>query len=311
MYLPILVVVAKCFGDAYGSALTAWNILSNTAMALLPPLLEHWREKYGLNGALLLLGAFTWNIMLCGVLTPRDSEQDPTDSDKRLEGSADNQKVDENCSVSESRKLQQHVIAAHPTLRFLYLAQFCNMFVLISWAMFLLPYGVEKGHRQGDAVILSTIGGIGVVLGRILIFLVFYWKYHNSLMMIVTPLLLLVSSFILLTQIEELPFLCLLSFISGASVGFISSWIFAYTRYVTCFAHFQSASAWSSVVLGVGIISSGLVSGNVYKIIQINNVSVLFSVGKYSKLYSLLLFLLLFLHVVAVNLIYDVLLYYR
>ncbi|XP_071837089.1 monocarboxylate transporter 4-like isoform X1 [Apostichopus japonicus] len=267
-HIPLYIAVREVFDDSFGTAMSAICFTANIGMAVLPPLLEYLREKYGLAGALTLFGALMWNQILSGVLIQSRKSQSHTgkDSDEEGENSLRAPKQQKLSTPAYDSGGIYDAMVAHPTILCLYAAQLTHMFLSNSCAMFLIPYAVEKGYTQGEAVLLTTFGGCGMLLGRAVIGLVFYLKWQSRLIVMTSPIVLLMSNLLLAICTHEFVLLCFASGVIGFCLGYTSSWMFSYGKYITCLPHFNSTAAWSMICIGTAVISSGPSLGFVHDI---------------------------------------------
>ncbi|KAJ8048157.1 Monocarboxylate transporter 12 [Holothuria leucospilota] len=246
LFLPTMVALAKSFGSSFGTALSICALVSNIGMAVLPPLLEHWREKYGLPGSVALLGALMWHQVICGFLLPvrqkttEVSANNPVLEDGTGPEQDDTEMPSHDLSSSPStpsKPRQTNFILAHPSLLFLYITQFFHMIILMAWAMFLVPYGVSKGYPPSVAVLLSTIGGAGVFIGRALAIFVFHWGLSGSLYVILSPMLVLPFLFGVCVYTGNFLLIGLMSIAIGTCLGLLATWMFAFVRDSVCLIH--------------------------------------------------------------------------
>lgn len=269
--LPTVVALAESFGIQYGTVISVCGLVSNTGMVVLPPLLEFSRGHFGLKGSLYLSGALLWNQILCGFLLPassgRSSAQqnnyDETDNDTEqpIDDKSDNGDTMPSNDNTALVAKQPNMITSHPALLPLIASQFFNMITFMGWSMFLIPFGISKGYKPSVAVYLSSIGGFGVFVGRTVIIFIFHFKLMSSLPVMLTPTLLLPCMLIFGTFLESFLHIGMVSFTVGICLGFLTTWMFAYIRNVVCGHHFKSATALSSVFIGLGVVITGLISG--------------------------------------------------
>ncbi|XP_071837087.1 monocarboxylate transporter 12-like isoform X2 [Apostichopus japonicus] len=270
--IPLYIAISDSFGDSFGTVMSVTGFFANIGIAVVPPLLEYWREKYGLAGALTLFGAFMWNQILSGVLIQSKANTEHSNDDKynpiRDEEGDDilPSQPEESATAAKNSGGIYQAIVSHPTMLCLYAAQFFHMFVFTSWSIFLLPYGVEKGYEQGDAVLLSTFGGSGILLGRAVIMFVFYLKWQSSVVVIVLPNVLLMATFVLTIFTQKFFSLCFESCVMGICLGYTTSWMFCYGKDIACLPHFNSTAAWSMLCLGFGVTFSAGISGFIHDI---------------------------------------------
>lgn len=95
--------LAEAFADNFGLMFTTAITLSNVSMVIMPLLLDYWLQTHGLQSAVALLGALTWNCIPCGLLFKTSSPR----SWKRI--SNGNRGLDINDKVeNESSEQQRH-----------------------------------------------------------------------------------------------------------------------------------------------------------------------------------------------------------
>lgn len=272
--LVTTVDLGETFGDQFGIVFSISTLISSVAMMLMPLLLDYWLRIYGLSWAVALLGALMWNNVPCGLMLFENYTSiwrcdDPNrrilpNQDLGLPGTS-SQANDECPTPSQSPK-GRNILLAHPSLTFAILTRLFNSVILFAWAIYLVPFGVSKGYSPSTAVFLSTSGGAGIFVGRTICIFVYHFQLMHSLPINVGGVVASLCMMVAFNIAESFSSLCTLSFVAGALVAYLGSWMQAYTIYVVCKKHFKTAVALSNSITGAGIVAAGIISGIRHKI---------------------------------------------
>ncbi|XP_072015032.1 monocarboxylate transporter 13-like [Amphiura filiformis] len=119
-------------------------------MMFLPPLSE-WRiREYGWRSTLALIAAFSLNAVPASAILRKPSWV-----------------RDEQKSETLRSKLKLELFAMYPAFATFQIIFLLNGLMYTTWVIFLVPHAITKGLSLNKAVYLSTIGGIGLLLGRL------------------------------------------------------------------------------------------------------------------------------------------------
>ena len=179
MFYPTYLCLQAHFLETFPTASTISGLFEFVGIAVLPPVLQSVKERYGLGESLILYGAILWNMIVVGMCfrePARGSQQRrEATSDKNQQGIP----VLKFCSV----------FSKHRNFGILLLMEFLAYNVFLSWALFLVSLGTSSaGLSEDQAVLLSTFGGIGGFLGKISAILLFYFERMNPYTSSVIPL---------------------------------------------------------------------------------------------------------------------------
>ncbi|KAJ8021115.1 hypothetical protein HOLleu_40889 [Holothuria leucospilota] len=177
-----------------------------------------------------------------------DSRQEINNS---LAGSKQNEDVF--CGISYLAKLPSFVL-----LLFIHCI-ICYNFV--SWAIFLVPYGVSLGFRPDVVVFLSTAGGIGGFWGKVSLLAVFYCDVGNTLVLFVVPAFTFTVGLIGYIFTTNYFLLLASSIISGFSIAFAEGAASAVLPHFICRCHLRQGIAFSYLCTGIFFQTSGILSG--------------------------------------------------
>ena len=154
------------FGVASGIAFTGGAI----GMIIFPPLTEYLITLFGWKSAILLFGAVCFNVCVAGVFMkqPKNSAyKSLPQSDKSEEQNCKNGKLFKFKRTFVSY-LGFSILSKEPIL-ITYLASFCLWCIALSgWVIFLVSYTMSLGYPAQTGSFLSSIGGVGTLIGRLM-----------------------------------------------------------------------------------------------------------------------------------------------
>ena len=148
-------------------------------MICLPPISEYFIQLYGWRSAMFIFAAINLNICVAGALM-RQPEMNRyhllSDDEKTAKTIAENQSSgrdrDGKC-MHLFQILKRYsgvsVLAAYPILTIYFCVIGFDQVVLTGWVLFLVSYTNAKGYTVQTATFLSTLGGVGALLARILL----------------------------------------------------------------------------------------------------------------------------------------------
>ncbi|XP_022110734.1 monocarboxylate transporter 13-like [Acanthaster planci] len=183
---PLMDYFPDTFATANGVSLSGGTI----GMMVIPPLMEYLVECYGWRSALALLGAFSFNHVVCGALLrplhskPRKYDLLPSHNDdvdpkylKSSSQSSNSQRermtsrvsVKKICSILLEflRDRFDTEVLTEPVFVLYQLTTILNGMVYSMWHLFLIPQGIELGFGDRPAAFLATYGGLGSLVGRL------------------------------------------------------------------------------------------------------------------------------------------------
>ena len=157
--------IPKYFPDDTNNVFGFINALGTIGMMILPPVVQFLIQLYGWQGAMMLLGAFNANCIVCSLLIrPRNQTEQVAYTKLR------------NDSITEKQTRFQTLIEF---LRFVFLKRPKFIIILIAdllagmifsgWVIFLVQHATSKGVSDQLAAFLSSSGALGVIVGRLMV----------------------------------------------------------------------------------------------------------------------------------------------
>ena len=142
-------------------------------MIILPPFAEYLITLFGWKSAILLLGAACFNVCVAGVIMrqPKNSAYKSLPQSDKSE--KQNGKDGKNRKFSIFKRtvisyLGFRILSKEPVL-IIYLVSFCLWSIAMSgWVIFLVSYTMTLGYSPQTGSFLSSIGGVGTLIGRLI-----------------------------------------------------------------------------------------------------------------------------------------------
>ncbi|KAJ8046546.1 hypothetical protein HOLleu_05243 [Holothuria leucospilota] len=171
--------------------------------------------------------------------------------------------------VIEVLKKMKNLLDFSPVLKHPIYAIFVLIYSLFSynfvaWAIFLVPFGKSIGLSPEAAVILSTAGGLGGLVGKLAVFFLFYFRKMNSMTSSLVPALM---AFVGLTgYLFSINYAVLL--LSSGAFGFSCAYSDTalcglIPRYI-CKTHLKQGTVLSYLFSGIFAQLGGIMSGELF-----------------------------------------------
>lgn len=262
------------FQEEFATFYSVRELFTFIGVTTVPVLVDTLRSTYGFYGSYFILGGISFNTVVCGVLMvpvqnnsrlkPRNAPTtiNLTDRERKYKKSITSQLF----GVIEGLKRMKSLLDFSPVLKHPIYAIFLLIHGLFSynfvaWALFLVPFGKSIGLSPEAAVILSTSGGLGGLVGKLAVFFPFYCRKMNAMTSSLVPAF--VAFIGLIGYLLSTNYAVLL--LSSGAFGFS----FAYSdtalnglipRYV-CKTHVKQGTVLSYLVNGIFMQVSGIMSG--------------------------------------------------
>ncbi|XP_038053871.1 monocarboxylate transporter 13-like [Patiria miniata] len=184
---PLMDYFPESFATANGVSLCGGTI----GMMVIPPLVEYLVEEYGWRTAFALLGAFSFNYVVCGALLrplhPMRTNYsrlpgqtyDADAATPELRNQFDDRLLpDRKKSRVNFKKVFSIILEvirerfdtralADPIFIIYQVACVLNGMLYSMWHLFLIPQGLELGFGDEPSAFLATYGGLGALIGRL------------------------------------------------------------------------------------------------------------------------------------------------
>ena len=171
------VLIAKHFtSDVQITAIGVSSSGGAVGIMIFPPFAEYLQDMYGWRGVLLIFGAINANIIVCGAIMQStkvyhalNSYEDVTRLKKT---SSVSNTATCTCITSIKNKLASilepfSIIKETPIFTTFIMARFLSGIVYTGWSIFLMPHAILKGIPPLQSALLSSMGGIGAIVGRL------------------------------------------------------------------------------------------------------------------------------------------------
>ncbi|KAJ8036077.1 hypothetical protein HOLleu_19944 [Holothuria leucospilota] len=268
------------FKTNYQSLNSIRKLFAYVGITLIPPLVELLRSKFGFNGAYLILGAICWNGVVCPLLLKDDkthqkcscSHSSKKKSYDLLNGntSGDSHK-DQDTQTKDKGKLivcnlrLLSSVTSHPLYSGLILTEGLFYYNFVIWAIFLVPFGRSVGLKPSAAVFLSTAGGFGGLIGKLVAFLVCYVDKMNAISAFLVPALLCNCGVFGYIITKNSLSLYIFSSICGFSFAFSDTALSGMVPRYVCSYHLRQGAAIGYIVTGTFMQLGGIISGQSLK----------------------------------------------
>ncbi|KAJ8029981.1 Monocarboxylate transporter 7 [Holothuria leucospilota] len=237
------------------------------------------------------MGVILWNTVAGGVgLIHRTS---PTKQDKLQTNSSKAKEVtEEGSEVIKSEQLQNRetvpllipkaeneglplaekylpcfsAILRHRNFSILVLFEALAFYIYTSWALFLVSLGTTQGLIANQAALLSTVGGVAGVFGRLAAALFFHFNVMDAFVGNQVPVFLNGITLLGCVFATNFYILALLTVFSGLSQGFHQASLLGMLPSQVCEGHFRQAAVISFSLDGLFMQFGGLISGAIVSV---------------------------------------------
>ncbi|XP_038052397.1 monocarboxylate transporter 12-B-like [Patiria miniata] len=267
------------FAFANGASLAG----GTTGMMVLPPVMEYLVSVYGWRRALGLMGAFSFNYVVCGaLLRPRNKSSLPAqyslvpsrsiveNASPKSGGLADGRDQDEEGNSAKfnfgqivkyvRERFDAHILA-EPLFVIISVVSTLEGMLFGMWHLYLIPQGVELGFGDSPSAFLATFGGAGSLLGRISHgFPIDRGHIKATSLFTISCLIFAASNMLDPLVVTSYIAIAAVAFVSGVAFGVIYPLMFVLMRDVTGDRH-MSAYGWLFVTHGIGMLLGGALAG--------------------------------------------------
>ena len=250
-------IIPEYFDKYYNVAIAVISCGAGISIIVMPPLTQKGLDIYGWRGTLLLLSGLCIQSIPCAALISR--------------GSRDKQASAPLLSITRSSHSQNREDESRPTivscsllttLPFIsdvLIPSFVFGYIFNGWVIYIVSFAFHNGLSISEASAVSTCGGIGITVNKIVFPLLNNLMTYKQIMYMSSIL-----GGITLTMnifVKTFTGLCILSVLFGAGFCVIAAEIFIAAKEVTTAGEFLNAVAWVHMMQGVGAIASGFITG--------------------------------------------------
>ena len=166
--------IAQRFQTNFATAVGVSKTGGSISLLLFAPLTQLFLDTYGWSGTLLLIGAISFHITVCGalmVVVDKRRKSEVRDYNKiEQEENQSGQETNHRCStlwkyVVDSLDMN---LLSNPRYRAAAVI-YCSTFVSIDmWTLFFVSMAQSKGFSPEDAAIFVTVAGVGSLLSKLI-----------------------------------------------------------------------------------------------------------------------------------------------
>ncbi|KAJ8044872.1 Monocarboxylate transporter 12 [Holothuria leucospilota] len=272
---PAIIAVKQYHKENFGSMMSIAGLWHFVGMGILPVVLQFLRTVYGVNQSLLLYGAINWNLAAFGFGLRQPSRQatlnQMSDSaDSTMETSQRDGNEDMQISEKENQKgsvlcrwLSSYLsLRVHKKVILLAISEVFALYMLTSWAGFLVSFGRSVGLTPYEAVFLSSVGGVSGFLSQITTLILFKTKkMHIYIFGLAVYIVNGTSLLVVSLLVKQFYIICCLTFLSGFSIGTNVTALVGILPSTVCKHHFKQAATLIFLVDGIGAQLGGVMSG--------------------------------------------------
>ncbi|XP_071854537.1 monocarboxylate transporter 14-like [Apostichopus japonicus] len=280
IHFALFMAFMEHFKDKFPVALAARELSTYIGISVMPPLIEVFRSYYGLHGSYLLLGAISWNFIVCGVLLKPviGAEEQRMNHNfgsgkmfarlkRRFCGKRDHRLIHNGAKEDDMgdniliSMFSHSSVINHPNFGIFLTIHSIFYYTFSAWALFLVPFGVSLGYTSNEAVYLSTAGGLGGFCGKLLSILLFHFDKVNIISGGLLPSCLISIGLLVYIVTSSYPLLILSSFLCGFTLGYADSTLNGMIPDYLCRHHVRNGSAISYLYGGIAMQLGGSISG--------------------------------------------------
>lgn len=223
------------------------------------PLTQQWMiDHFGYDGGTMCFGALVWNCILSGVLLRPTANSDNIGA-KSME--AESSVKREQLHICDKYGFFLSAMMRHRNFAVMMVFSMIAMYVYSSWAIFLVSFGSAQGLSTNEAVLLSSLGGIGGLFGSLLTGCLIYLDLMNPYSCFLLPSLVNGLVLILSVYYRSVGALSPLMLVSGIAQGLEYGAICGIIPSLVCTFHIESGLATSFFMEGIWYQIGGAVSG--------------------------------------------------
>lgn len=260
------------FGDDFAVYYSVRELFTFIGVTIIPVLVDTLRSNYGFYGSFFILGGISFNAVVCGVLMVpvwKNSQTKAKDSpfinlsEWEMKRKVITSRILGLIEVLERIRslLNYSPVLKHPTFALFILMHGLFYYNFVVWAIFLVPFGKSRGLSPEAAVLLSTAGGLGGLIGKLAVFIPLYFKNMNAMTSSFVPA---IMAFIGLSGYlfsSNYAVLLLSSATFGFSCAYSHTALSGLTPNYVCKKHLKQGVALCYLHSGIFMQLSGIISG--------------------------------------------------
>ncbi|KAJ8041587.1 Monocarboxylate transporter 2 [Holothuria leucospilota] len=270
--LPGYLNMQEHFGTKFPFMLSTSALFEYIGLATLPPVLQYLEDAFGKKDSLIIFGAILWNMVAVGIAQKPVKRKalrkgvTVESTDKNTDCPKLQQRQDEVKKATIVGFIEKHIfpfptIFFHDNIMIFMVIESLMLYIYISWALFLVSLGTSSGLTAEQSVFLSTCGGIGGFLGKVVAIVLFHLDKMDAYTSCLIPFTLNGLCLFGCTFTGHFTFLAVLTFVSGLCQAVSSSGMFGLLPSMVCNHHFEQAAVMAYFLDGIVLQLGGFMSG--------------------------------------------------
>ncbi|XP_022096938.1 monocarboxylate transporter 13-like [Acanthaster planci] len=288
-YIPQVLLLLKAFPTRFSLIFGIAGAGGSFGMMVCPPIVEILTNTYGWRGAMMISAAMVSHVFAFGALQrlPK-TEYAKLKVTSTAESSAEKRKGASSCLrglvSSIIRRLSLQLCIANPRV-LLHLTTWLLLGANFhAWVVFLVPHATTRGIGSTEAAFLSTVGGIGHFIGRVIHPFILDYKITTAFGMFLTLSVLNTLSFFVDRVVgDNCTALMFLAFVNGGAIGTINLIIISVSKEIYEERYHVDIFVLGNCLFGAGEILGGYLAGGMYDLTRSYSASFL-SLGVMSAL---------------------------
>ncbi|XP_038069412.1 monocarboxylate transporter 12-like [Patiria miniata] len=164
-------VIGRCFTTNYATATGIARTGDSAGLIVCAPLFQLFLDTYGWRGAMLLMGAISMHLVVCGALMVRAGAS-PTSTYQELSGDdviSEPSQLPACCDALSRNLSRNFEIQLLSDYRYWAAASvaFCTKYAFNMWIIYFVSQAQSNGFSLEDAATFVTVAGVGGLLGRL------------------------------------------------------------------------------------------------------------------------------------------------
>eukprot|EP00057_Strongylocentrotus_purpuratus_P002259 XP_003724147.1 PREDICTED: uncharacterized protein LOC100893211 [Strongylocentrotus purpuratus] len=165
-----------------------------------------------------------------------------------------------------------------------------------AWMLYLIPHAKWQGISSSKAVLLSTIGGVGALLGRIFLTVILYFGVDPFVISCISSAV-ASATFLIDPWVTSYHFMCMTAFLQGWTLFINTTMRASMCKITTSSQNFTLGYGYAALSSGIGGLAGGFAAGALYDATGSFQTVFLFLGGIHALVVLNLLVYLLIIHV--------------
>ena len=261
--------IPEFFDKYYNTAVNIYLFGTGIGIIVSPPLTQMFLDVYGWRGAMLMLCGMNMQSIICGALITGSGSREQKENEYLpifLEDVPDDTQLHDKTQNSSWKTFEGFLktfdvklLATPPYLARVFLPFMSQGYLITSWLIYIVSFAVSNGVTLKESTIVATLGGIGIVIIRLVLPILNSIMTYRQLMYISS--FGLAISLVLTTVFTGTTGMNVCSLFFGISYGILGTEIYVATKDVVQEDEYYNAISWSHLAYGIASVVSATLTG--------------------------------------------------